>query len=68
MHIELELLFNNVVIDEIHAHDAEEAAEILNQHSRDFNDQNEELKRFWLFDMMGQPNPVVTIRKREAKQ
>ena len=63
--MELELLFDGVVVDTIRAHDVKEALEIIVLHSREFDDQNEDIKNDWLTLHNGQNNPVVTIRIKQ---
>ena len=57
----LELRFDGQPVDNIIVSGVEEALDIMEHHSYKFEDQNEELKEWWLSTKGMNPNPVVNI-------
>lgn len=57
----LELRFDGLPVDDIVVNGVEEALDIMEHHSYNFEDQNEELKEWWLSEGEMNPNPVVDI-------
>lgn len=60
MMIWLELRFDGEPVDNIVVSSIEEALDIMEYHSYKFEDQNEDLKEWWLEEGMN-PNPIVNI-------
>ena len=57
----LELRFDGHPVDNIVADSVDEALDIIENHSHKFEDQNEELKEWWLSVEGMNPNPTVDI-------
>lgn len=57
----LELRFDGLPVDDIVVNGVEEALDIMEHHSYNFEDQNEELKEWWLSEGEMNSNPVVDI-------
>ena len=57
----LELRFDGHPVDNILVHCVDEALDIIENHSYKFDDQNEELKEWWLSEEGMNPNPIVDI-------
>lgn len=62
MEIWLELCFDGQPVDNIVARSEEEAEDIIRNHSRDFRDQNEDIKEWWISEGF-RKDPVVTIER-----
>ena len=62
MDIWLKLCFDGQPVDNIVVCSEEEAKEIMEQHSRNFADQNEDIKDYWL-SLGFRNNPVVSIER-----
>lgn len=56
----LELRFDGQPVDNIIVSGVEEALDIMEHHSYNFEDQNDDLKEWWLEEGMN-PNPIVDI-------
>ena len=59
--IRLILYFDGLAVDDIYVDSIEEALDVFENHSYDFNEQNEDIKRWWL-RTGGTPNPIVELR------
>ena len=57
----LELRFNGEPVDNIIVDSVEEALDIMENHSYNFADQNEDLKEWWLSEEGFDPDPIVNI-------
>ena len=56
----LELRFYGQPVDNIVVNSIDEALDVMENHSYNFEDQNEDLKEWWLEEGMN-PNPIVNI-------
>lgn len=62
--IRLILYFDGLAVDDIFVNSVEEALDVFENHSFKFEEQNEDLKRWWI-RTCGNPNPIVEIRYEE---